>query len=1137
MEERRSLRKSFQEWLSTKRNSSTPQPPLNATATLEDEHQPEVVKPQKSHTLIMESVRIIHALNRSENALLESPTGSGKSLALLCAALAWRDNERKKLAEKDAQEREERAKAMLSAATEELENVSEKRARNEEIIRPEDLFKRFKCDDTSFDDFQPNQMFNGKKIAEISTPASPSDALSASEPALASAAPSEREKPTAFPKIPRIFVGSRTHKQLTQLVSELKRNTNYSPRMTVLGSREQLCIHPKVSKSNNKAEDCSNLLDKQACVFAHRTKKLINRIMTEPANRILDIEDMVSLGKGIGGCPYYGSRKMYEVAEVIFCPYNYILDPVIRQLMDINLEGSIIILDEAHNMEDAARSAGSFEIDEKALNTVKIELTQVIKGGFEVHSHKILEHLFDGLWEWITSSDNIYNKQDYERYICVWSGQKIIEKLKELSITAHIFQTQFIPAYKAVSAHAEAIRKEAEDRSIYDELDRDDPEVIVHRRRCLSNNSLTIVRGIFLVFGYLFKEDCDYAEDYRMALMKRVERGGQKLGRKKNNPGQENVWTYKLGFWCLNPGIIFQDMCATTKSVILTSGTLSPMDSFASELQTKFVSKLEANHVIDPSQVWVSCLPTGPSGTSLKGIYTNMESFRYQDDVGEAIWQIAEVVPFGILCFLPSYNALDKLMERWNATGMKKQIESKKLILCEPKGSDKKVFEKTINRFYDHINKAMCAATGDQDGAILFAVYRGKVSEGIDFTNEYCRAVVALGIPYPGIKDMEVQLKKEYNDRKRMKHKNADVLTGREWYSIQAYRAINQALGRCIRHRNDWGAIILLEDRFQTQENVKGLSKWIRSKLQVYDNFQEGISSLKSFVKHRLSIEEESIAREAMDTFAIEEATKGAIETPSVEETTKEAIPIPPTIETTAISSINMADAIEANETPQIDTPNDAKTVKVESINNTLTDNDMDAIMKDIDEDVNCSPPKEEQIIISNFFTKATTTVDTSKKPVLCKYCECTLMTGDVGHLKPVDNFHLNCVLSSNQNDTQMLEVNDPSNWKTTNICIDVSKLPNETQVYMNKADKLCYQKINCTCGHLVGIIICGATSSEKTSYVGKVFLWDDRVITQRERQKGFLTSVKKVIEDDEVTKDEPLFESNSMTDMFYNLP
>lgn len=38
---------------------------------------------------------------------------------------------------------------------------------------------------------------------------------------------------------------------------------------------------------------------------------------------------------------------MAEVADIVFCPYSYIVNPQIRKAMEINVKGNIIILDEA----------------------------------------------------------------------------------------------------------------------------------------------------------------------------------------------------------------------------------------------------------------------------------------------------------------------------------------------------------------------------------------------------------------------------------------------------------------------------------------------------------------------------------------------------------------------------------------------------------------------------------------------------------------------------------------------------------------------------------------------------------------------------------------------------------------------
>lgn len=69
----------------------------------------------------------------------------------------------------------------------------------------------------------------------------------------------------------------------------------------------------------------------------------------------MDIEDLVKEGKEHHGCPYYASRKLAEHADMVFCPYNYLLDPDIRESIGISAQGDCIIFDEAHNIEDISR--------------------------------------------------------------------------------------------------------------------------------------------------------------------------------------------------------------------------------------------------------------------------------------------------------------------------------------------------------------------------------------------------------------------------------------------------------------------------------------------------------------------------------------------------------------------------------------------------------------------------------------------------------------------------------------------------------------------------------------------------------------------------------------------------------------
>jgi hypothetical protein len=134
-------------------------------------------------------------------------------------------------------------------------------------------------------------------------------------------------------------------------------------------------------------------------------------------------------------------------------------------------------------------------------------------------------------------------------------------------------------------------------------------------------------------------------------------------------------------------------------------------------------------------------------------------------------------------------------------------------------------------------------------GAVFFAVCRGKVSEGLDFADRAGRAVVVTGLPYPAFKDPKVRLKRAFLDA-APRVTGLRQLSGQEWYSQQAARAINQAIGRVIRHRHDYGAIILADARFgQTQVRAQ-LSRWIRPYVNTYASFGTFAGGLARFFNH-----------------------------------------------------------------------------------------------------------------------------------------------------------------------------------------------------------------------------------------------------------------------------------------------
>ena len=82
-------------------------------------------------------------------------------------------------------------------------------------------------------------------------------------------------------------------------------------------------------------------------------------------NGIYSLDDLKEFGEQQGWCPYFLARHVINHANILIYNYQYVLDPKVAGLVSKELESeSIVVFDEAHNIDNVCIEALSVDLDE-----------------------------------------------------------------------------------------------------------------------------------------------------------------------------------------------------------------------------------------------------------------------------------------------------------------------------------------------------------------------------------------------------------------------------------------------------------------------------------------------------------------------------------------------------------------------------------------------------------------------------------------------------------------------------------------------------------------------------------------------------------------------------------------------------
>ncbi len=481
------------------------------------------------------------------------------------------------------------------------------------------------------------------------------------------------------------------------------------------------------------------------------------------------VDQILKYAERNGVCAWATARDVARSTNIIVCDYNHVFVEGVREaslpVMGVDLENTILVVDEAHNLPDRIRSGLERRITQKVFQRAHADCQEY---------KEELEKKEDALD--IPESRALGEARKLEKQISAlksdpglrkWFEGKQLENNKSKGDDIRIDTQDFLDVVSS------AIQGIIED-------DSEDP----------ISRILTMISRLLAV---VVAEDEDLEEEANENQCTKLAEILEICVRYRNNSALALVFDEIIGeprvtTHLLDPGVVSGPIFEQSPGSILMSGTLFPPEMYVDIL------RIPENRAICKN--YPSGFPLGNRPVMIASDVTTKysERERSMSSILEHIKSVIENTEGNVAIFAPSYSMLDTIYDHfkdnWNSkTGR---------LIKEEQRMSKRGVEGLISRLYQY---------KDMGGSALFGVLSGKLSEGVDYSDNVLSALVCVGLPLPPPSARQDALLEYYT-------KKFDRNRAWKYASLQpAVNSILQALGRPIRKKEDRAIIVLLEKR------------------------------------------------------------------------------------------------------------------------------------------------------------------------------------------------------------------------------------------------------------------------------------------------------------------------------------